>query len=241
MARIHLFELEDQRWFPASWRNWGTDFLKTLATKTNMFAPAIPLIKEALQKSGEHRIIDVASGAGGSMLSIGKELKRDIPELKITLTDYYPNIPAYEETVRQSPEVFSFMAAPVDARQVPETLKGLRTHFLSLHHFKPDMAKSIIQHAVEQGAPIAFFEAQERSIQNLTAIALSPITLFLLTPFIRPFSWGRLFFTYLLPVIPLFVLWDGFVSCLRTYMVSEMQQLIQEVPNNCKLPRKWAI
>lgn len=166
------------------------------------------------------------------MLSIGKKLKQEISELKITLTDYYPNIPAYEETVRQSPEIFNFVAVPVDARQVPESLKGLRTHFLFLHHSKPDMAKSILQDAVESGAPVAFFEGQERSIQNFTAIALSPISLIVLTPFIRPFSWGRLFFSYLLPVISLFVLWDGFVSCLRTYTVAEMQQLIQEVPNS---------
>lgn len=94
------------------------------------------------------------------------------------------------------------------------------------------MAKRIIRNAVESGAPVAFFEAQERSIRNLIAVAFSPVSLFLLTPCIRPFSWSRLFFTYLFPVIPLFVLWDGFVSCLRTYTVAEMQQLIHQVPNN---------
>lgn len=232
MARIHFFELEDQSWFPASLRNWGTDFLKILATKIGMFTPAIPLIKEVLYKTREHHIIDIASGAGGSMLSIAKKLKQEIPDLKITLTDYYPNIPAYKETVRQSPEIFSYIEFPVDARKVPPTLKGLRTHFLSLHHFKPEMAKEIIQNAVEDGAPVAFFEGQERSVQNFLAIALSPISLFLLTPFIRPFSRGRFFFTYFVPVMPLFVLWDGFVSCLRTYTVPEMQQLIAEVPGS---------
>lgn len=229
MARIHLFELEDQPWFPVALRNWGTDFLKTLAIKTRMFAPAIPLIKEALQKCGEHRIIDIASGAGGSMLSIGKKLKQEIPDLKITLTDLYPNIPAFEETVSRDPDTFDFFATPVDARQVPRSLPGLRTHFLSLHHFKPEMAIEILQNAVENNAPVAFFEAQERSVLNLIAVILSPITLFLITPLIRPFSWSRLLFTYLIPVMPVFVLWDGLISCLRTYTVPEMQQLIRQV------------
>lgn len=197
-----------------------------------MFDAAIPLIKEVLQKSGETRIIDIASGAGGSMLSIGKKLKEEIPGLRIVLSDYYPNIPAYVETVKQHPEIFSFVAAPVDACAVPKNLKGLRTHFLSLHHFKPEMAKKIIQDAIENNAPIAFFEAQERSLQHIMGVALAPLFVFLLTPFIKPFSLRRLFFTYALPVLPLFVLWDGMVSCLRTYSEREMHQLILEVPDH---------
>ena len=57
----------------------------------------------------------------------------------------------------------------------------------------------------------------------------SPITVLLTTPFIRPFKFGRIIFTYLIPIVPLFVLWDGIVSSLRTYSVKEMNKLVENL------------
>ena len=37
---------------------------------------------------------------------------------------------------------------------------------------------------------------------------------------------GRIVFTYLIPIVPLFVLWDGVVSSFRTYSVKEMKALV---------------
>ncbi|MFK7798226.1 MAG: hypothetical protein AB8E82_12285, partial [Aureispira sp.] len=52
------------------------------------------------------------------------------------------------------------------------------------------------------------------------------------TPFIRPFSLLRLLFTYLIPIIPICVWWDGIVSAFRTYSVAEMQDLVQALNNS---------
>ncbi|NOT61867.1 MAG: class I SAM-dependent methyltransferase, partial [Acidobacteria bacterium] len=50
-----------------------------------------------------------------------------------------------------------------------------------------------------------------------------------LTPFIRPFRWTRLLWTYLLPVVPLVVVFDGVVSVLRSYTVAELQAFAAEL------------
>lgn len=47
--------------------------------------------------------------------------------------------------------------------------------------------------------------------------------------FVKPFSWKRLFFTYVVPVVPLFTFVDGAVSCLRTYSPEELKKLVEEV------------
>lgn len=228
MARIHLFELEDQEWFPAAWRNYGTDFLQFLANKTKMFKPAIPLIEKGLSKAGNNQIIDLASGGGGSWLWLNSELKKDNPSLQILLTDYYPNIKAFERTKKLADNI-DYVKTSVDARNVPKELKGLRTQFLSLHHFKPEDARLILQNAVNSNSPIAIFEGQERSLPSIIAMFFSPITVLLTTPFIRPFSLGRLFFTYLIPIVPLLVWWDGIVSSLRTYSIDEMNALVNSL------------
>jgi len=225
MGRLHLFEFEDQSWFPAFLRNYGTDFLQFLSNKTKMYKPVISILEKGLKKCDENRILDLGSGGGGSLLWINSELKKTIPCLKIILTDYYPNISAFEYTQRQA-DNFEFITKSIDARNVPKELKGFRTMFLSLHHFKPKNAQQVLQNAVDTNSSIGIFEAQERSFPSLLAMFLSPITVLLTTPFIRPFKFGRILFTYLIPIVPIFVWWDGIVSSLRTYSVKEMKELL---------------
>lgn len=57
----------------------------------------------------------------------------------------------------------------------------------------------------------------------------SPISVLLSTPFIRPIKPDRLLFTYLIPILPLFVMWDGIISVLRTYTVEELNSIILEL------------
>jgi len=228
MGRIHLFEFEDLAWFPSFLRNYGTDFLQFLSNKTKMYKPIIPLLEKVIKEIGTNQIIDLASGGGGGLIWLNDELKKNNPEIKILLTDFYPNISAFEHTKRIS-DNFDFIKTPIDARNVPKELNGLRTQFLSFHHFKPIDAKRILQNAIDTKKPIAIFEVQERSVLSLIAMIFSPITVLLTTPFIRPFKIGRLIFTYLLPIIPLFVLWDGIVSSLRTYSVKEMNEIVNEL------------
>ena len=231
MSRLHLFEFEDLDWFPGFLRNYGTDFLQFLSNKTKMWKPAIPLIEEALKNDGTNQIIDLASGGGGGFIYLNEELKKNTPDLKVLLTDYYPNISAFEYTKKQA-DNFEYLDTSVDARNVPSKLKGLRTQFLSLHHFKRNDAIKILQNAVDSDSSIAIFEAQERSVASIVAMIFSPITVLLVTPFIRPFKIGRILFTYIIPIVPLFVLWDGVVSSLRTYSLNEMQEMIDALENN---------
>lgn len=233
MGRIHLFEFEDQKWFPSFLRNYGTDFLQFLSNKTKMYKPIVPILKRGLEKSNTHTIVDLGSGGGGGLIWLNSELKKDIPDLKIILTDFFPNIPAFKLT-KEKAQNFEYLETPVDARNVPPELKGLRTQFLSLHHFRPNDAKQILQNAIDTHSGIGIFEAQERSVTSILAMLFSPITVLLTTPFIRPFKLGRIICTYLIPIVPLFVLWDGVVSSLRTYSVKEMNALVADLEGNEK-------
>ncbi len=93
--------------------------------------------------------------------------------------------------------------------------------FLSFHHFKPDEAMSILQNAVDSTLPIAIFEGQERNLSHFIKFLFSPINVLLITPFIRPFKFARILFTYFILIVPIFVFWDGNVSVLRTYSVKK--------------------
>ena len=55
------------------------------------------------------------------------------------------------------------------------------------------------------------------------------LAVLLVTPIMRPFSWRRLVFTYLAPLLPLAIWWDGVVSNLRAYSVVELRELTREL------------
>lgn len=228
MKRKHLFEFEDQRWFPGFLRNYLTDFLQFVSNNFNIYKGIVPLLSETLSKSGNSTIIDLASGGGGGLVNLVSELEKTHPHIRVVLTDYYPNEQAFRYTANQSGR-FTYRTESVDARNVPSDLKGLRTQFLSLHHFREEDAVKILQHAVDSKSPIAMFESQERNAKSVIAMIFSPLNVLFVTPFIRPFSVGRIIFTYLVPLVPLFVMLDGILSALRTYTVPEMEELVSRV------------
>ena len=120
----------------------------------------------------------------------------------------------------------------VDATRVPEELKGFQTIFSAFHHFRPEQACAVLADAVHNRQGIAVFEGTQRSLLALLLMLLVPLMVLFMTPFIRPFRWSRLFWTYLIPLIPLFGLFDGLVSCLRTYSVGELRGLVSRLDAN---------
>ncbi len=209
-----------------------TDFLQIVANKFDFYKTITPILKKGVEASGVNQIIDLASGGGGGWMKLGDHVREEMPDVKVLLTDCYPNISAFEETVSKNPKLFSYEEKSVNALDVPDDLKGLRTQFLSFHHFKSDDAKQIVQNAVNAGSPIAVFEAQKRSFSDFLKFFFSPINVLILTPFIKPFKFGRIFFTYLIPLVPLFTWWDGLVSVLRTYSTKELNELIESLENS---------
>lgn len=231
MARKHLFEFIDQQWFPKEIRNYETDFLQFLSNKTKLFVPIVPVLLKGLKKTNGTQILDLGSGGGGAFLSLNEELIQQEPTIQIQLSDYYPNKEAFQFTTNQAKNITA-VDESIDARSVPNDLRGFRTLFLTFHHFRPADAKAILQNAVDSKAGIAIIEAQERSFKSILAMSFSWLSVLITTPFIRPFSFGRILFTYLFPIVPIVTVWDGIVSSLRTYSEHELQQLVSQLKNS---------
>ena len=226
MPRLHLFELEDQPWFPAVLRDAGTAYLRFAAEKTGIASRCVPLVRDALERSGARRIVDLCSGGAGPIPSIVAELTEQGFDVRATLTDAYPNLEDFRRLSEQSAGRIDFARDAVDATAVPATQAGLRTLFNAFHHFRPGQARSILQDAVRAGQPIAVFELVARHPVSFVAMIFVWLPVMLAVPFLRPLRWSWLVFTYLVPLIPLFVMWDGFVSCLRLYSAAELRELI---------------
>jgi hypothetical protein len=229
MKRLRLFELHDQSWFPEVLRELLTDGMSFFAVSLRPYKPVVPLLLPLIAGMEEKRIVDLCSGAGGPARWLLEECSKAPArpsEVRVVLSDKYPNCDAYRELQRRFGEAVSFVDHSLDAADVPTELSGFRTLFTSFHHFRPEEAREVLADAVRKRQPIGVFEYTERNflVWGLPLL-LTPAFLWLITPLIRPFRWKRLLWTYLLPVVPLVGVWDGFVSCLRTYTPEELLEL----------------
>lgn len=226
MRRLHLFEFEDLPWFPAAIRDSMTDLLGMTIAVARIYHPVVPLLAEALRTTGDRTILDLCSGGGGPVPTLRELLARDHGiEVEVRLSDFYPNVAAFERIAEKAGGGVSYVPTSVDAMHVPATLAGFRTMFTCLHHFKPAQAQAILRDAWAHSRGIAVFEFTERSLAGLASMVLSPLSAVALTPFIRPFRWSRLALTYVVPVVPALFMFDGVVSQLRTYTPDELRGL----------------
>lgn len=229
--RFHLFEFEDLSWFPDVIRTGGTDFLRYFLITSELYKPLIPLINQTLKDIGESKIIDLCSGGGGYIEQVYHEINKiSGQEISIMLTDKFPNLKAYDFLKEKTNEGINYIAVPIDAANVPKDLKGFRTMFSAVHHFQPEQVKSVLKNAIDNRAGIGFFDGGEKSIfAILGLIIIHPMAFLIFTPFFKPFKFSRLFFTYIIPLIPIYTVWDGVVSILRMYQPGELRKIAESL------------
>lgn len=160
------------------------------------------------------------------------------------LTDIHPHLAAWEKAAKRSDNLL-YVPTSVDAANAPRDLLALagapsygntvrkeknksifRLFSLAFHHFDDPLAISILQNTLETSDGFAIFELQGRDVGNLlTCLTLAPL-LWLGSWYWFWGQWGQLFWTYVIPVVPFVIVFDGLVSCLRTRREGEVRELI---------------
>jgi hypothetical protein len=222
--RLHLFEWHDQPWFPAPLRAAMTSYLEVAYRTTPLPNIWAGHLSNLMSRQVATEIVDLGSGSGGPIVEVVKALAEHGFSANVTLTDLFPYSCASQFAVTGAGSI-TYWPQPVDATRVPATLPGVRTMFASFHHFRPADARGILRDAFAKRRPICIFEGTSRTPLSIALSLLIPVSVWFLTPRVRPLSWLQILFTYALPLLPLLIFWDGFVSQLRTYSVRELLEL----------------
>lgn len=226
MRRLELQEIHDHPAFPGFLRDLVTDAMQSLWEFANCYKAVLGRLLEAMEGAGAREVLDLCSGGGGPWLQLVREPElRKIPGVSVRLTDKYPNRLALER-VQAASTLLSFEPSSVDATSIPNHLNGFRTFFSSFHHFGPEAAHRVLRDAMEHRRGVGIFEMPHRSPRTIFMICCIPVLSWILAPTIRPFKWSRLFWIYLVPVIPFVLFYDGIVSCFRVYSHEELEQLV---------------
>jgi hypothetical protein len=232
MARVHLFEWEDQPWLPHTLRDIITDHLRysfSSPQSANLRRTITSILAGPLRRSGATKIVDVCSGGGGPLPALVPGLAKIVDRpLTATLTDLFPNASAFARTQSETNGAVRGELTRVSAFDVPADLGRFQTLFTALHHFRPEDAKRILRDAAAKGRVIAIIEPFKRADLLMVLIA-SIIFGFLRTPWVGPLIVKRFLLTYVLPLSPFVLAWYGAVSCLRAYTAGEMEAMGREV------------
>ena len=230
MQRTQLFEFEDQPWFPGLIRSYMQDHLTFMGNLSgSAYQGFVDKLKPTMERLGQTEILDLCSGSGGPARMIVRLLQAQGLAANAQVSDLFPNSDAYRSLEKATNGIVRGVDSPVNATNVPVELRGFRVIANGFHHFSPSQATQVLADAVNKQRGIAIIEMVNRSILAFFSVGVGVLLTFLAAPFIRPFRFSRLFFTYIVPLIPLFLLWDGIVSCLRVYSPVEMRDLVSRL------------
>jgi hypothetical protein len=226
MPRLELREIHDHPAFPGPLRDLVTDGMQSLWEFGNTYKPILGRLLGGMERAGTREVLDLCSGGGGPWMRLAREPEMErSPPIAVRLTDKYPNRSAFERCGVIS-NLLEFEASPVDATNIPAHLPGFRTLFSSFHHFGPEAARRLLGDAMENRRGVGIFELPRRSLRTIFMNCCIPALAVFLAPTIRPFRWSRLFWTWLIPMVPFVLFYDGIISCLRAYSRDELEQLI---------------
>jgi hypothetical protein len=231
MRRVQLIEIHDQAWFPSFLRDQVTDDLQVLLNIGKPYRDILPQLREGIEHSGARGVLDLCSGAGGPWPWLADALGQDGVCVRVELSDKFPNAEA-RGRVGNNPAGLHYREESVDATRVPRVVPGFRTLFTSFHHFPPEQAREILRDAVNSRQGIGVFEIPGRRPLTLLLLPFVLIADILVVPFLRPRPLARLVWRWLVPIVPLVLLFDGIVSCLRAYSPRELREVIGGLGDN---------
>ena len=108
----------------------------------------------------------------------------------------------------------------------PQT-EGLYLSINSFHQLPPQRAAKLLTTLAKTKQPIAVVEGNNDSLwQVVGMLCFVPLTMILAAPFVRPFRWSRLLFTYLIPILPLVTSIDGFLALFKLYAPRDLDELV---------------
>lgn len=204
------------------------------------------------EEASHYVFVDSCAGAGGPTPLLEKEMNRSMRSsgqelVEFVMTDLYPDLEAWKAIASRSQQV-SYIEKPIDAtrpmRLAKSGYKECRIFNLCFHHFDDDAARKVLSSAIQSTDAFVYvtpepfgyladskssiFEMTHRTLPSLLNTTIVIFSCLFTTIFDFYWSPSILLFTYLIPLVPLFYMVDGYVSCTRGRTEHEISELLEK-------------
>lgn len=223
----HLFEFEDLPGFPSVLRRMQVEFIGWLVERAGIYRPMVTQLYKALYFTETRELTDLGSGNGGPVFYLSTFPA--LAAVRFLLTDRFPS-PAPTGS-----DYVLWHGASVDAMDPDPPGTGPLTLFNAFHHFTPEQQEQLVRLHGPRGL-LVHEVLQPNAFVFLKILFTTTVGQLLLAPFVRPFRWERLFFTYVLPINLITIPWDGMVSVLRSDTPERlMERMRNAAPEGCEV------
>lgn len=108
--------------------------------------------------------------------------------------------------------------------------EGLYLSVNSFHQFSVDEAKDLLKQISQNKQPIVIVEGNNDSLWQVFGMTvIVPLTVLLTAPFVKPFRFERIIFTYIIPVLPFVTFFDGFMALFKLYAPKDLDELTASI------------
>lgn len=108
--------------------------------------------------------------------------------------------------------------------------EGLYLSINSFHQFSVNEAKNMLTQISNKKQPVVIVEGNNDSLWQVFGMTvIVPITVLLTAPFVKPFRFERIIFTYLIPVLPFVTFFDGFMALFKLYAPKDLDELTASI------------
>jgi hypothetical protein len=176
--------------------------------------PNVPAWKRTISKTGSRNLGFVHDSVDAT----------DPPEdlMSIATINLSSHTTALGDSISRAPQT----QGPRASRRRTSTQNVFRTFFLSFHHFPDSVARRVLANAMSASEGFAILEMQDRRLLTMLFISINWIVALAMSWLWFWGDWKQLFLTYVIPVVPAVLWFDGQVSALRVREFEELLDLI---------------
>jgi len=217
-------ELEDYSWFPRLLRRYQAEYIGSTVKWLAVYRPLVSDLEQLVGSTQPQFIQDLCSGSGIPAIYMQDHVK-NIPQT--ILSDKFPD-PSFKDDAN-----LTYLKKSIDVIWLIPDPQVCYTMYNAFHHFSSDQQKELVSKMAVRKSSFLFAEILQPGILTLLRIIFAATILQLITAaFVKPFSLKRLFFTYIIPVNLLTVLYDGIISVFKSRPASYYRRLLEDISDN---------
>ncbi|MEC9281578.1 MAG: class I SAM-dependent methyltransferase [Bdellovibrionota bacterium] len=230
--RVNSFEFGDLQAVPAFYHQFLREFMSKIYLVFGIHKLWRTEITEFVKRQGSQSIHDPCAGSGYVNQLIFESLDEKL-NAKFYLSDLMTDeSPEFAKQINALGfENLKFAEKSIDLLKIEASNQMPKMFVNSFHHFDRDHVKEILKNTLGQGKELLVLEYCRKTPDSLMSMLFGGVFSLLFFPFVveKKFVLPSFIFTYLIPVIPFMLVWDGVVSCLRTHSSSSLEEILVDL------------
>lgn len=241
LQKILTYEFNDSPQCPTFIRESILEVLGKSIRDAKVYEALAPRFIQFCQDAKVQTVLEFGAGSGESTaIFLDAVLGTGETPPRIYISDLFPMATVMAKTCATHPDTLIPLQGSVDLRNPPESPgHDMRMVLSAFHHCDAEMARQFLKKGQEQGVAVFIAEPFTKSLQAFFPLFLHGFTSLARNGVLSSrMRLAKFICTFLLPLIPLCLLWDGLISMVRMYSKDDFAEMVGSLPD-VDLPYDW--